>query len=132
MVRAYGIPNISSLVKAFSCYSCFKTPDTSPSTHCVSVPLLYEVLIAEKDCPQSCEIPEYTASVMSTRLDTPGMCAIVLSYPTVKALFKSEYYVYTIGGIIGAVGGSLGMFLGFSFWQMGGDLITRMKRYKAL
>ena len=38
---------------------------------------------------------------------------------------QGEYFIYSFSGILGTVGGSLGMFLGFSFWQTGGDLIRR-------
>jgi hypothetical protein len=41
-------------------------------------------------------------------------------------LIQSEYYVYTFSGIIGAIGGYLGMFLGFLFWQLGGDDIAKI------
>ena len=41
---------------------------------------------------------------------------------------QTEYYVYTFGGIVGAVGGSLGMFLGFSFWQLGKDIVSKVSR----
>jgi hypothetical protein len=37
----------------------------------------------------------------------------------------TEYFVYTFTGILGSVGGSLGLFLGFSFWQLGVDLLAK-------
>ena len=39
---------------------------------------------------------------------------------------QSEYYVYSLSGIVGTVGGSLGMFLGFSFWQSAVCIANRM------
>ena len=38
----------------------------------------------------------------------------------------TEKYLYDIPAIISAVGGSMGLFLGFSFYAMGKNLIDRL------
>ena len=40
---------------------------------------------------------------------------IAFRFPSTKILNYEEYLIYDFNGMIGAVGGSLGMFLGFSF-----------------
>ncbi len=49
---------------------------------------------------------------------------IKVFYRTTAVFHYSEYALYDFGTIVGAVGGSLGLFLGFSCFQCGGWLIN--------
>ena len=40
------------------------------------------------------------------------------NFPTNKAIVNQEYLIYDWIGLIGSVGGSLGLFLGFSFLDL--------------
>jgi hypothetical protein len=68
-------------------------------------------------CPKPCTVFEYHASILDSKL-SDNISYIAISYSTTDVMIQSEYYVYTFSGIIGAVGGSLGMFLGDEFDQI--------------
>ena len=86
-------------------------------------------------CDMPCTTQKFSGPVMKRR---SNQTVISMTYPslTVKTQAtnkfyilaeytashdfpQSEYYVQTLGGIVGEVGGSLGLFLGFSIWQCG-------------
>ncbi len=70
-------------------------------------------------CPKSCQYTRFTAE---KRLDvTKNMgnrTFIYLYYHTTKVMVYEDYLLFDFGSIVSAVGGSLGLFLGFSCWQM--------------
>ena len=43
--------------------------------------------------------------------------------------FQGEYKIYTFTGIVSSVGGSLGLFLGLSFWDFFQMLISKTFSY---
>ena len=81
----------------------------------------------ERNCPPSCRATEYKATVLRTSLGN-GFTVIDLSYTSTSVLAKSEFYIYNLSSIIGTIGGSLGMFLGFSLYHTGKDLIGKIQR----
>ena len=49
-----------------------------------------------------------------------------LFYADYNVATITERYLYDVSAIISAVGGSMGLFLGFSFFAMGKSLIDRI------
>ena len=81
-------------------------------------------LHSDEVCALPCSVSEFRSNFADMTLAVDAT-TIVLYYPSTKVKTQTEYYVYSFSGIVGAVGGSLGMFLGFSFWQFGGDLVKK-------
>ena len=48
---------------------------------------------------------------------------ILLNYGSTSRTLVQEYWVYDTEGMIGTLGGSLGLFLGFSFYGVISDLL---------
>ncbi len=77
---------------------------------------------SEKSCPSPCRSSEYKLAHTALGMDN-GMTSIELSYVSTYVLTRTEYYIYSFSGALGVVGGSLGMFLGFSFWEIGRNFL---------
>ena len=46
-----------------------------------------------------------------------------------KVQVHEEYLLYDITGVIGSVGGTLGLFIGFSFWTFIGYITNGIKKF---
>ena len=51
---------------------------------------------------------------------------LVLSLRDFQVIRYTEKYLYDFSAIISAVGGSMGLFLGFSFYAMSKNLVNRV------
>ena len=71
-------------------------------------------------CPKSCSRLQYKAKLDSwgwKQYKENHTCSIDISYaPPVLEVYE-EYFIYDFIGMIGSVGGTLGMFIGFSFYN---------------
>ena len=85
----------------------------------------------DDSCPKPCEILEYTGkidyieskSVSETANDTLKLY-LRFSRPFSMTV-NEEYIIYDLIGVIGSAGGTLGMFIGFTFY----DLIVRFTSF---
>ena len=91
---------------------------------------IYEELDEEK-CPKLCTTQEYFGKIdytdeKSISENDPNSLILYLRYsrPRTVSLYE-EYLIYDLIGMVGSVGGTLGMFIGFSFY----DVIVRMANY---
>ncbi len=70
-------------------------------------------------CPKACHstrfIPKKREDITK---DTGNFTYYYVYYQTTRVLVYEEYLLFDFGSIVSAVGGSLGLFLGFSCWQM--------------
>ena len=70
-------------------------------------------------CPRLCDTMDYSGEETSGNLSTYGNNAAFgfqYSFPVTKAItVHKEYVIYDAISMIGSVGGTLGMFIGFSF-----------------
>ncbi len=70
-------------------------------------------------CQRSCRYTRFTAD---KRLDVTknlgNKTFIFVYYHTTRVMVYEDYLLFDFGSIVSAVGGSLGLFLGFSCWQM--------------
>ena len=75
----------------------------------------------KKNCPKQCHIKEYevSSSLAKFKHNTNHNWTIIMpiSVPSDKIKVKEEYQVYDFIGMVGTVGGSLGLFIGFSFFD---------------
>ena len=80
------------------------------------------------DCAKLCSILEYSGKIEywdpksdSETPNTTFAITIRFAYPATLKVFE-EYLIYDIIGMVGSVGGTLGMFIGFSFI----DVVSRV------
>ena len=95
---------------------------------CNGGPLAWKKLIATfRSCPRPCKIISYIHSKVeiyqSDYVDNnPNKVHLALTPNKIKRI-ETEILVYDVTDMIGALGGSLGLFLGFSFLGLLSDLI---------
>ena len=88
--------------------------------------LFYDLFIGN-ECPESCISREYEGKINyeSPNDDTHHFeMRIQFARPFRMTSFE-EYLLYDFGGMIGTVGGTLGLFIGFSFY----DVILKIINY---
>ena len=87
----------------------------------------------EDQCPKLCEIEEYSGIIdyeeEKSMSETENLyLRLYLRYARpYKISVSKEYLIYDFIGMIGSVGGTLGMFIGFSFFDVIGRLSTYLK-----
>ena len=87
--------------------------------------------IKDDRCPKMCNIQEYTGKIdyiddkWISGTDTNTLL-LHLRYSRPRSVTLSEeYLIYDSIGIVGSVGGTLGMFIGFSFY----DVVVKMANF---
>lgn len=70
-------------------------------------------------CPPPCTEIYYDTFTKSIVHEDPTMALILMYYQKDRMSIQEEYLIFDFSAIIVAVGGSLGLFLGFSFFQCG-------------
>ena len=85
-----------------------------------------------KVCPLSCEVEKYKGQKMYLNQypTKPNMMVMKMKYSTMNVKVYEEYEVQDIYTFIGTVGGSLGLFIGFSYTGFVGDLLDYFIRIK--
>ena len=70
-------------------------------------------------CLNICSLRTYEAQIVETQLRYSGRKSIylLLRAASDSRIIKEEYYIYDTPTLIGTLGGSLGLFLGFSFYD---------------
>ena len=85
-----------------------------------------------KACPLSCEVEKYKGQKIYLN-QYPAMSNTMImkmKYSTMNIQQYDEYEVQDIYTFIGTVGGSLGLFIGFSYTGFVGDLLDYFMRFK--
>ena len=85
-----------------------------------------------KACPLSCEIEKYKGQkVFLNQFPTNSKTMMMkMKYSTMNVQVYEEYEVQDIYSFIGTVGGSLGLFIGFSYTGFFGDLLDYFVKIK--
>ena len=79
-------------------------------------------------CPNPCVKTRFQITKKTNTHDVPNKALISLRYESDEISFSEEYLIFDISDILVAIGGSLGLFLGFSFLQCGSVLFERIFR----
>ena len=71
---------------------------------------------ASLKCPMNCKVLKYSGRkkqnpVFKSNYDV----GVDYQFPSEAVIYHKEYLIYDFSGMIGSVGGSLGLFIGFSF-----------------
>ena len=95
---------------------------------------IIDELIEDGPCRKSCNILEFIGKTVVEGEDVPEMNlnhATQFSY-SIKApatmVVNEEYLIYDLEGLVGSVGGTLGMFIGFSFINVIKDVLNYLKQ----
>ena len=132
---------------------CFRTgnqtckciPENNHKTHFKLYPSKWEVCMSDEDyrcssgkmtycyldkmvaehCPLPCEKEEYKGQKINLNRwpGYPNSMLIHVKYSTTNIQFLEEYQVQDIYNFIGTVGGSLGLFIGFSYTGFIGNFV---------
>ena len=72
--------------------------------------------VSLEDCHKPCI--QNSFDIVATKRDIPGVASnkswIMMYYPTNQTRIEAEYELFGLTSIIASVGGSMGLFLGFS------------------
>ena len=117
------IPPIGKSVQKLSTKkSSFPQCDNYEANLCLGVGLLQKILETNKreSCPKSCKQIDYYGDVIKTDSlvrSWPGNMDMEVCYgfETMRVKVDEEYLIYSFADMVGAIGGSFGLFLGFSF-----------------
>ena len=77
--------------------------------------LTLEDVSRESGCEMPCSYISYAKTQLEYQPDIMGGVGIVLGFSSNKMIIKDEKRVYPLESFVAEVGGSLGLFLGFSF-----------------
>ena len=81
-------------------------------------------------CPKHCSRTEYTGKrTFLVDADTETNYVFMWNYKFASKKYEvhQEYLLYDMTGVVGTVGGTLGLFIGFSFWTLLGLIFSWMK-----
>ena len=89
--------------------------------------IFYKIKSDEKMCPKSCNIRRYIGEVVLSQnrpgnIDNHTFVTYFEFDPPYRVKVREEYLIYDFIGLVGSVGGTLGLFIGFSFY----DIISRL------
>ena len=80
------------------------------------------------NCPKPCT--QKTFDILTTKRDRPGLSdnqsTMVLYYPNNQTRIEAEYELFGLTSIIASVGGSMGLFLGFSCLDSAMSLLEKV------
>jgi hypothetical protein len=81
-------------------------------------------------CLPSCNTVEFNALYQKTQLRSrQDSLQFVMLYTIIEVTVYAEYLVYDFLNFVGSVGGSLGLFIGFSYFDFGTLAIGAIKRF---
>ena len=80
--------------------------------------LFHNFWIARYQCKNPCDIVEYYGRSQEwVGYASPETLTLDISFVTNEVKVQEQYFIYTIVDLIGIVGGHLGLFIGFSFFD---------------
>ena len=90
--------------------------------------------IDETICPKSCSIKKYLGEIVyKDDIANYGFSYNNTFYtdfdfaPPYKVKVSEQYLIYDFIGLVGSVGGTLGLFIGFSFYDMISRLCNKLR-----
>ena len=82
------------------------------------------MVFSYRKCLKPCNILEYQGSAENTDKIRPGKTQIALSLSTDEVKVQEEYLIYSEVDLVGIIGGTMGLFIGFSFFDIINDVIA--------
>ena len=94
--------------------------------------LLYKYYFEfQNSCVQPCDFLQYEGSVRpwSGWVSTPKVTAVYYQIVANDIEVREEYLIYGLEGLIGSTGGTLSLFIGFSFLDTIKHFLYKLKNY---
>ena len=86
------------------------------------------MVFSYRKCLKPCNILEYQGSTENTDKIRPGKIQISLSLSTDEVKVQEEYLIYNEVDLVGIIGGTMGLFIGFSFFDIVNDVIVYISK----
>ena len=118
------LPIIYTTLKELATNETITFCETGEENRCVALKIWFQLSQLSKTCKRGCHMVQYKGRISSyDRTWNNTNAEIFYSFNTPTIMVIEEYLLYDFVGILGSVGGSLGLFLGFSFLGLFSDLI---------
>lgn len=81
-----------------------------------------------ENCVKNCDFMTYRPSISTNKVFGRNLTTIYLYFATMDTIVETKVLVYDKITIISAVGGSLGLFVGFSVLHVGLSFLEKIER----
>ena len=98
---------------------------------CLNIEMRKTFYEINEKCPKSCFIMEYTGKqtfMLETDNDTKYEKTWYYIFSSKDVKVQKEYLLYDITGFVGSIGGTLGLFIGFSFRDVIDMVLNNLKK----
>ena len=88
--------------------------------------------ISKEQCKNPCQVEEYFGRTQEwINHNKPGTLTLNIFYVSNEVKIQEQYFIYTTVDLIGIVGGNLGLFIGFSFFDKIKQMISFITKSNA-
>ena len=77
-----------------------------------------EIHFRHENCPKPCEITQFTGEIVKKDVDLDGTSLLRIRHPSSTITIEEEYLIYDFFDMVGSVGGSLGLCVGLSIFDV--------------
>ena len=120
-----SIPQSKNILDFVTNGSLWQQCTTKDEYHCMLETLVTDAEERNAKCPNPCTEITYETITKSIPHDVTKFAIVQMYYNTNFVTVHEEYLIFDFSAILVAIGGSLGLFLGFSFFQCG-NLVMEM------
>ena len=109
---------------------CQKNTEEMNCSRNVTYDLKTDIMSKNICRPRPCSTIEYSGKIISAEGSTENQYSRKISYfflPPRSVIVNEEYVIYDFIGMLGYIGGTLGMFIGFSFVGLASSLLQHLK-----
>jgi hypothetical protein len=123
--------DICSIPQALNIFQLNGITNTEPCTtiaehDCLTHAMLTTPSSRNKYCPKPCTEKTLKTALRMTEVKEKNKFDLYMLYQSDEIEMYEEYLIYDFPGIVSSLGGSLGLFLGFSFFQCGDYFMTKV------
>ena len=92
-----------------------------------------KIFFSQTNCQKPCKYKKYVkTSVLDKLQDTSGLPGYMFGFSTNTVTVKQEAYLYPLSSLVAEFGGTLGLFVGFSFLTLWEILLWLIKLFASL
>ena len=115
----FCIPIIYQTLMKLATNDSFEICENPLENACMAGEILNINFQASMECSKSCMVSEYGGKVKyySSALET-SYGSWYMIFPSTDVSIVEEYLIYDFIGMVGSIGGTLGLFIGFSFMDL--------------
>ena len=79
-----------------------------------------------KDCPKPCKITQFTGEINERDLDLQGTSLLFIRHTSTTITIEEEYRIYDFFDMVGSIGGSLGLCVGLSIFDLFSIIVNKI------